>query len=66
MSKGIGGYMRRNERMQPQPDKTWWFTHCRHCGANLEVLPPFASGHICKELIYQCMPILSFMPIGEM
>lgn len=56
---GVGGYMRRSERMQPQPDPTWSLTHCGHCGANMKFS---AYPHFCKEIFYQSMPILRFEP----
>ena len=38
------------------------FDHCYHCGANIRVVTPWNQPHICKEITWQCMPILTFVP----
>ena len=64
MGKAVGGYMRRCERMQPQPDKeAWKIPRCAFCRARLDLgMYP----HICKELTFGTYAFPPrFLPITE-
>jgi hypothetical protein len=57
MSKAIGGYVRRKERIYIPPEPDDGIPRCGWCHARLDIgLGP----HICKEMTFQSMPILKF------
>jgi len=57
----IGGYVKRKDRVKQEVyDRFYDGTHCPNCGANYKYVAMWP--HICKEILYQSMPILNFVP----
>lgn len=38
--------------------------YCEFCCANLNLITPWNQPHLCKEITYQSMPIIEFVPFN--
>lgn len=59
--RAVGGYVRRGDRRYTAPVPDDGIPRCGYCRARLDLgMYP----HLCKEVIFQSAPLLSFVPFG--